>query len=62
MADIPGQTTLMPDGTSTDPGQTVVSLKPVAFNASTLWQSPCFWMVIGSGLTLLAMWTFRKRG
>lgn len=53
----------IPPGTQNVNGgpQTVVSLKPVAFNAQTLWQSPCFWMVIGAGLTLLALYTFSKK-
>ena len=40
---------------------TVVSFRPVAFNAQTLWQSPCFWIVVGAGITLLAMWTFTRK-
>ena len=51
----------IPPGAQPLNGQTVVSLRPVAFNAQTLWQSPCFWMVIGAGLTLLAMWTFTRK-
>jgi hypothetical protein len=51
------------NGLGTDPaqGQTTVSLRPVAFSAETIWQSPCFWMVVGSALTLFAVYTLRKK-
>jgi len=42
--------------------RTTVSFLPIAFNAQTLWQSPCFWMVVGSALTLAAIWTFNRKG
>jgi hypothetical protein len=53
----PVNITPMPDAQR----QTTVSFLPVAFNAQTLWQSPCFWMVIGSALTLAAIYVLSKR-
>jgi len=55
----PTNVTVMPE-----PGQqprATVSFLPVAFNAQTLWQSPCFWMLLGAGVTLAAVWAFRKK-
>ncbi len=42
-------------------GGTTVSLLPVRFDMQTIWQSPCFWMVVGSALTLFAVYTLRKK-
>ena len=50
--------TVMPD--QQQQPRTTVSFLPVAFNAQTLWQSPCFWMVIGSALTLAAICVLNK--
>lgn len=46
----------------TQPPQTTVSFRPVRFTATSLWESPCFWIVIGSALTLLAIHAMRKKG
>lgn len=43
------------------PPETTVSLSPVRFSAASLWESPCFWLVIGSALTLLAIHTLQKK-
>ena len=53
-----------PDATQLNAqGQPVqVSLRPVQFNAASLWESPCFWIVIGSGLTLLAIYVLKRKG
>lgn len=56
-----GDTTVVDPGHEAPPQGTTVSFLPVTFNAQTLWQSPCFWMVIGSGLTLLAIYTLGRR-
>lgn len=42
-------------------GETTVSFRPVRFTAASLWESPCFWIVIGSALTLLAIHAIGKR-
>ncbi len=65
MADVvndipPGTRTVNPDG-SVHPPETTVSFQPVRFSCETLWQSPCFWMVIGSVGTLAVLYFWRKK-
>ena len=40
---------------------TTVSLRPVRFSLESIWESPCFWIVVGSALTLFAVYTLRKK-
>lgn len=42
--------------------QTTVSLRPIRFTAASLWESPCFWIVVGSALTLLAIHALKRKG
>ncbi len=63
--DIPPGTRRM-DGLGQDPANgaalgTTVSLRPVRFSLESIWESPCFWIVVGSALTLFAVYTLRKK-
>ncbi len=54
------------NGLGQDPGAggvlgTTVSLRPVRFSLESIWESPCFWIVVGSALTLFAVYTLRKK-
>lgn len=53
----------VPDGTVPVNGVSpmTVSLRPVQFNAASLWESPCFWMLAGAGMTLIALYIFTKK-
>ena len=49
------------DPTGATGQQTTVSLRPVQFSLAAIWESPCFWIVVGSALTLFAVYTLRKK-
>lgn len=38
-----------------------MSLRPVRFSMESIWESPCFWMLLGAGLTLTAIYVLRKK-
>lgn len=50
----------IPSGTR-EMGQTEISLRPVRFNGASVWESPFFWMFVGVGLTMAAIWAVKKK-
>lgn len=55
-----GQTEVVPEDGSRY-GQTIIGLRPVQWSMATVWESPFFWMIVGAGLTLGAIYLAKKK-